>query len=217
MPEEKKEKRELAKEAQRAKEPKGFKKLAGLPFTYVPIFKARIVQVGLIIGISIQTIISLLSAIYFRPQIIAFFEKFLDSQGTSSMESFAALFSLLPAILIILITPFVSSVISGYTVGKISTKLRYGIMLGISSLLLGLFSSYFINYFYSFSYSFYEILINTGNITPSEISFTDGIIGLSRTLLFLLAGAGGGGAIGQLLSLWIGKKDNQILEERDDS
>ena len=195
-----------------APEPKGLRKLVRLPFVYVPVFKARLVQVGLIIGVSVQALVSVLGTVYVGPVFVALVEKLVESEGSlPPEEALSALFSLIPFVMILGSIPFVSSGMAGYTVGRTSPKLRYGIIIGITNILLGSLVSSVIGFFYVHSfYTMYEKLLNLG-LAPS-MSIVDIVLGWVRTSLFLLALGGGGGAAGQLLSLQFGGKRDRAGE-----
>jgi hypothetical protein len=197
-----------------APEPRGFWKFIGLPFVYVPVFKVRLVQAGLIIGLSIQTLSSIIGTIYFLPQFLVLIEKILiePSGSPPPIEFLSAFFSIIPGFFILTSMPFVSSFIAGYTVGKVSSKLRYGMIIGIANLLLGTLISYGIGYSNASSfYTLYESLFNMGVV--SSVSLIDIIGSWIRSALVLLASGGGGGAIGQLLGLRSKSRSNQDEEE----
>lgn len=189
-----------------AREPKGLLKLVRLPFVYVPIFKERYVQVGLAIGVSIYVILSTVYTSYIAPRFFTLIEKIVGSEGSlPPEEALSVLFSLIPFMIILLIIPFMSNIIAGYTVGKVSKKLRYGIIIGITNMLLGLLASYVISYSYAQSFSMmYGNIFNQGVVSSSSI--IDKVVSLVRTYLSVLASAGGGGAIGQLLGLRFWRK-----------
>jgi cytochrome c oxidase assembly factor CtaG len=111
---------------------------------------------------------------------------------------------MIPFVIFLLAILFTSNIIAGYTVGKTSTKLRYGIIIGVTNSLLGSFAIYVISYLYSpfygqSLYTMFEKLLNLGLVSTPSVY--DIVVSWIRASLGLLASGGGGGAIGQLLSL----------------
>ena len=189
-----------------APEPTGFRKFVNPLLVYIPVFNVRLVQLGLIIGVLMQTIVSILVTVYVAPTFLALIERVLISPGSfPPEEAVLIIFSLFPIVMLLTSIIVVSSGIAGYMVGKNFTKFRYGIIVGITNILLGYLVIFIISYLYitpSF-YAMYDKLLNLGIV--SNPSITDIVVGRIQQSFILLAMGGGGGVVGQFISLHLEK------------